>query len=106
MVRDNLSATDVSAIEQAIATLVRSTLTAQERVLLAAIDAISDLKVRDSLVALACAAAGFDLQPPRRDDDGPEDPPLGVHRVDASEICIRRVRRHLRARVGKGGVDQ
>jgi hypothetical protein len=105
---DNGNAT---AVEQAFAGLLHAVLSADERQLLAAFDAIPDAKVRHALIVLACDAAGFDSD--QNDDSAalPRVPeraaPHTAHSptpTGSEAISLRRVRRQLltSARVGKG----
>jgi hypothetical protein len=81
-------------VELALADLLRVVLTPDQHTLIAALDAIADARVRAAIVAVACAAAGFD----QIEDESPGDPSRRV--PDAHAICLARVRQHLRTKKG------
>lgn len=91
---------EASLVERALVTLIRSVLSSEQQQLLVAFDAITDPKVRQSLIDIADAAARDTGGLPRRDATPTE--PLRDHCFEVlGEIRIRRVRGELRHRVRK-----
>lgn len=89
-----------SHVERALVTLIRSILSPEQQQLLVAFDAITDPKVRQSLIDIALAAAKDTGGLPRRDATR-EEPPRDHCFEVLGEIRIRRVRGELQHRVWK-----
>jgi hypothetical protein len=78
---------DEATVDEALGLLIRAVLTPEERQLFAAMNVISDPKVRQSLIDIVCAIAGIGV---RGDGNQQQPRPLNVERIRAAILTAGR----------------